>query len=342
MPVTLRRLGIAALAALALGIAASPLAGCGAKAPQAASGSIRVGYVPSEDCLTLWVAERDGIAKEAGLALTLTAFATAEERDAALAQGNVDAVAGDVVSAARMRVAGQPVRIATVLLGASPEQGRYGIAVKPKSGTTSLVQLAGKPVATSRGTLEHYVAESLLLFEGLGPVEIKTKAVKDPQARLDALVAGEHDAAVLPGPQLALAEKRGAKVIADDTHDVNFSQGVLVVSERFLDTTDGVKATRKLLEVLGTAAKAVDAAPESFRPLLVERLPLLEPVRNTYVVSAYPQPGLPVREDVEMVLDWMTRAELQKGDLVYEAFIWSPDGNVAVPPPSAPEDELVP
>lgn len=325
---TVRAAGGALALATAIALVSSGLGGCSSRSGDVAAGAIRIGYVASEDCLPLWVAERDGLAKDAGLGMKLSDFATAEERDAALAGGEVDAVVGDVVSAAKMRLAGTPVRIATVMLGAKPAEGRYGIAVRPKSGVTSLVQLAGKPVGTSKGTLEEYVLESLMMLDGLGPAEIETKTVKDAAARLDAVVAGEMDAAVLPEPYLTLAEKRGAKVVAQDTHDVNLSQSVLVVSERYLDTSDGAAATAKLREVLASAVTAIEADRGSFRSLLAKKIPAMEPVQSSYQVSPYPSPQMPTLDDVEMALDWMTRAGLQKGDLIYESLIW-------VPPPDA-------
>ena len=312
--------GGAAMLAL---VAASLAGGC---APSTAGPLLpmRVGYVASEDCLPLWVADRDGLFKDSGLDVRLSEYKTTSERDAALAGGQVDAIAGDIVVAARMRDAGTAVRIPTILLGATPEEGRYGIAVKPKSGLTSLTALAGKPVATSRGTLEEYVAESLMLLDGLGPAEIKMKAAPDVVARLEAVVSGQAEAALLPDPYLALAEQRGAKILSQDTHEVDLSIGVLVVSERFLDTTDGSTATRKLLPALTEASRRIDKDPKAYRGLLAERIPAMKPLAATYRVSHYPPAQLPALDDVETTLDWMTRSKLLHNELLYESLVWKP------------------
>lgn len=321
MPVT-RRV-VATVPALALTV--TLLAGCcspGGGEPTV--GTIRVGYVPSEDCLTLWVAERDELFDEAGIAVELTAYATAKERDAALVAGKADAVVGDIVSAAKLRAAGTGVRIPTILLGASPAEGRYGIAVKPDSAARSVVGLAGKPVATSKDTLEEYVCDSMLMFEGLGPNEIEFKVVDDDAERLEGVASGGLEAAVLREPYLTLAEQRGAKVVGTDAGDMNLSTSCLVSAERYLDTAEGARTTAALLQVLDAAGAAIAENPASARELLVEKAPAFEPLKDQYELSAYPKAQQPTLEDTEMVLEWMVRSEMVTDELLYESFVWTP------------------
>jgi NitT/TauT family transport system substrate-binding protein len=306
----------------AIAIAASVLAGCSSGGSQSDLSPMRIGMVPSEDCLPLWVAERDGLFKNAGMSVELKAYASPEERDAALKDGAVDVIASDVVGAARQRATGVPVKIVTLMLGATPSEGRYGIAVKPGSAVTSLVDLAGKPVGTSSGTMEEYVFTSLMYQAGLGPTEIKKQSSKNVATRLENLVGGKLDAALLPEPYLMLAEKRGAKVVAQDTSDTNLSQTVLVAAERYLDTRGGSASCAKLLEVWTSAAAAIDKDPASFRALLVSKIEAAKPLEKTYRVGTYPKAQLPTLDDTEAALDWMSAAKPLPSEVTYEALIW--------------------
>jgi NitT/TauT family transport system substrate-binding protein len=243
------RIGLVVL--LALAVAAPVSTGCsqGTAQDAGALSPIRIGTLPTEDSLPLWVAERAGLFKDDGLTVKIAVFQSAQERDAALTAGTIDALAGDAITAAALRSGGVPVKVVTVMLGATSKEGRFGIAVKPGSTVASLQDLAGKPIGSASGTIQEYVLDSLMLQAGLGPNDIKKQEVKKVSVRFESLMGGKLEAAVLPGPFLAMAERQGAKVVADDTGDSNISQTMLVVGERYLDTKGGSAATRALLEV---------------------------------------------------------------------------------------------
>jgi NitT/TauT family transport system substrate-binding protein len=321
------RIPIAVLLALALVVG---LVGCSGPAASTQTGAgskpakVRIGTLPTEDSLPLWVAEKRGLFTKAGLEVQIVPFASAQERDAALTSGAIDAFMGDIIAAASLRAGGVPVRIVTIMLGATPKEGRFGIAVKPGSKVTSLEQLAGKPVGTSSGTIQEYVLDQLMLQAGVSVDEIKKEEVKKVPVRLELLMQGKLEAAALPEPFLSLAEKQGAKVIADDTGDQNFSQTVLVVSQKYLDDPAGAKATGLLLGVWDEAVAVVNKDPNSFRALLVEKARLPQPLATSYAVNTYPSAQLPKKEQVDDVLDWMRGAGLLDASVTYEDLVWRP------------------
>ncbi len=288
------------------------------------SAKVRIGTLTTEDALPLWVAEKDGLFKKAGLDVTITVFPSAQERDAALTAGAIDGFMGDLIAAAALRAGDVPVRVTTIMLGSTPKEGRFGIVAAPGSTVTSLEQLAGVPVATSSGTIQEYVLEGLFGQAGVPADQIKKEEVKKVPLRFELLMSGKLQAAALPEPFLSLAEKQGARLIADDTQGVNLSQTVLVFSEPYLDKVAGATAVEKLLAVWDQAAAVIDKQPDSFRALLVEKARLPKPLETTYAVNAYPKHQLPTKEQVEDVLDWMKGAGLLAKDVAYADLMWSP------------------
>jgi NitT/TauT family transport system substrate-binding protein len=283
---------------------------------------VRIGTLPTEDSLPLWVAEKQGLFVKAGLEMQLVPFASAQERDAALTAGAIDGFMGDLIAAASLRAGGVPVKVTTIMLGATSKEGRFGIAVKPGSKVTSLEQLAGKPIGTSSGTIQEYVLDQLMIQAGVSADQVKKEEVKRLSVRLELLMSGKLEAAALPEPLLSLAEKQGAKVIADDTGDQNLSQTVLVVSQKFLDDPAGSRAMGDVLAVWDEAVAVVNKNPNSFRGLLVEKARLPEQLATTYEVNSYPTAQLPKREQVEDVLDWMKGAGLLSADVTYDDLMW--------------------
>lgn len=323
-----RHLRTALLVVLAAMLAAS-LSACSAATPaksgsEAAPAAIRIGTLPTEDSLPLWVAEKDGLFTKAHLKVEIVPFASAQERDAALTAGAIDAFMGDLIAAASLRAGGVPVKVATVMLGATPAEGRFGIVAKPGSTVTSLDQLAGKPIGTSSGTIQEYVLDQLMTQAGVSAEDVKKEEVKKVPVRFDLLMSGKLEAAMLPEPFLSLAESKGAKLVADDTGDQNLSQTVLVVAQKYVDDPAGAKTMTALLQVWNDAVAIVNADPASVRSLLVEKARLPKDLAATYKVNTYPTAQLPKQEQVDDVLAWMKSAGLLAKDVTYTDLMWQP------------------
>lgn len=321
---------VAALAVMLLGVVACSPAAPTSSAPAgnntpatSTPAPIRIGVLPTEDSLPLWVAEQRGLFKKAGLDVTLTMFQSAQERDAALTAGAIDGFMGDPIAAALLRNGGVPVKITTIMLGATAQQGRFGIALKPGSKVTSLKQLANVPIGTSTATIQEYVLDELMLAAGVPAAQIKTNEVPKVPVRFQLLMSGKLDAAALPEPFLSLAEKTGSKVIADDTTGPNISQTVLVFSQKYLVTAAGSSALTSLLKVWDESVAVVNLDPNSFRSLLVDKARLPAPLASTYQVNTYPTAQLPTAAEIDPVLAWMTSHSLLKTPLTYSDLIWS-------------------
>lgn len=289
----------------------------------AAPAKVRIGTLPTEDSLPLWVAERDGLFEKAGLDVTITTFQSAQERDAALTANAIDGFMGDLIAATALRAGGVPVKVTTIMLGATPKEGRFGIAVKPGSKATGLKALSGVPIGTSSATIQEFVLDELMKSAGVAEDGIKKEEVKKVPVRFELLMSGKLAAAALPEPFLSLAEKSGAKVIADDTTGANISQTVLVFSQRYLDDAANASAVAKLLGVWDEAVVTVNKDPNSLRALLVDKARLPEPLKDTYEVNTYPTAQLPTQEEVVAVLTWMKVEKLLTTDVTYADLTWS-------------------
>jgi NitT/TauT family transport system substrate-binding protein len=284
---------------------------------------IRIGTLPTEDSLPLWVAERDGLFKKAGLDVSITVFQSAQERDAAMTAGAIDGMMGDPIAATQLRAGGVPVKIVTLMLGADAKQGRFGIAVKPKSKVTDLKGLANVPIGTSTATIQEYVLDKLMEAAGIPAAQVKTSQVPKVPVRFELLMSGKLDAAALPEPFLSLAQLQGAKVIADDTTGANISQTVLIFSQKYLDDPAGSAATVKLLSVWDEAVAEVNKDPNSFRALLVDKARLPQPLATTYAVNTYPTAQLPSQPEIDAVLTWMKGKGLLKAAVTYADLTWT-------------------
>jgi len=143
------------------------------------------------------------------------------------------------------------------------------------------------------------------------------------------LMSGQIQAACLPDPLAAFAEHQGARLILDDTGDLNVSQTVIILTESSI-ASNPAGITRlasnpagitRLLEAYSRAVETINADPDAFRDLLVEMARVPEPIKDTYAVDHFPAPQVPTREQVEAVIKWMEDKNLLSLSLTYEDIV---------------------
>ncbi|NTU89000.1 MAG: ABC transporter substrate-binding protein [Actinobacteria bacterium] len=264
-----------------------------------------IGTMPVEDILPMWVAESDGIFEEIGINARVEVFQSAQELSVALAAGEVDFAMTDVQVATSLTTNGTPVTLEWVTLGATADQGRFGIMTSAASGYTELEDLAGVPVGVGSNTVPEYVFYKLMQAAGIPDDQIVGEEIKKLPVRYEMMTSNQVAAAALPASMLALGEATGSVLIADDTQGENISQSVMVVRSGFLETEEGVAALGAISEAWDSAVTSINSNPESYRALLIEKANLPQPVADSYPISTYPMAGKPTRDMVEPVLEWM-------------------------------------
>ncbi len=147
---------------------------------------------------------------------------------------------------------------------------------------------------------------------------MKVEEVKKVPVRFELLMAGKLKAAALPEPFVTLAEQGGAKIVGDDTKaKANWSQTVLVFSDEYLGKEGGEEAAAAVLAAWDVAVGNINAAPDDYRAMLVEKARLPEPLAATYQVNTYPTAAPPTQEQVDAVLQWMKAKDYLKADVTY-------------------------
>ncbi len=280
-------------------------------ASAAATASFTVGTLATEDLLPLWVAQDAGLFDGSGVQVEIVPFQSATELIAGVASGEVDLAMTDIMVTASMFASGIDVQMQWVTLGATADQGRFGIMVGPDSDITKLADLAGVPIGVGSNTILEYVMDKLMESAGVADDQIVVEELQKLPVRYQAMASGEVAAAALPGTLLALGEANNCKLIADDTQGDNLSQSVMIVRADVLSGANAQAGIAALESVWDEAVKLVNADPESYREILIDSASLPIEIADTYPISTYPAAALPASAMVDPVLDWMQ----QKGYL---------------------------
>ncbi|HOV80442.1 MAG TPA: MetQ/NlpA family ABC transporter substrate-binding protein [Bacillota bacterium] len=288
---------------------------------------IQIGLLPIADALPFYVAEEKGYFRAEGLNVELVTFQSAVERDSAMQAREIDGSIGDIVAVAALNNSGTQTKIVSLGLGESGREGRFAVVSPPGSGLVRPEQLKNVPVAISTNSIIEYVTDNLLLEKGLKPDEIKKEAIPKIPVRYDLLMKGQIRAACLPDPYAALAESRGANLVADDTES-NLSQTVIYFRNDFLEKNG--KETVLLLKAYAKAARGINENPAQYRDLLIDKAKVPPEAVDVFRMDHYPAPRLPEKEQVERVIRWMFDKGLLKNipgyeDLTAKGFIPADD-----------------
>ncbi|WP_235919114.1 ABC transporter substrate-binding protein [Heliomicrobium undosum] len=291
----------------------------GAQAPSvAAAGPVKLGILPIEDNLPFYVAEQEGLFKARGVDVTLVPFSSAQERDAAMQAGQIDGEVADLVAVALLQKSGTPVKVAAVGLGVNAKEGRFALLASPKSAVRQVSDLKNAQVAISENSIIEFVGDQILAEGGLRPADVKKMAIPKIPVRLQMLLSDQITAAILPDPLAFLAERQGAKLIADDTQK-NISQTVLLFRKDSVEKNR--EAIQKVVAVYGEAGQALTADPAKFRPLVVAKANIPKEIQDSYQSPTFSKPVPPSREDLARVMDWMAAKKLLEKPYAYEDLV---------------------
>lgn len=307
--------GAAALAALS----AVSISGCGSSSP-----SVKIGTMPTEDILPMWVAEKEGLFDKHGVQAEIVIFDSAQNLSAAITAKEVDLAMTDPMRTVKLCESGSELSMEWITLGTTPEQGRFGVLTSAGSGIESLEDLVGceQGVGVAANTVPEYVFDMLCEQAGVDVAKVKASEVPSLPDRYSLVAAGKLDAAALPGSMLALGQASGLVLLADDTKGDNVSQSVMVARADFkADNAAGLDAVRAAWD---EAADLINANPESYRALLAEKANLNEVVVDTYPISEYPHAtteagtsAYPPAELIEPQIAWMKKKGYTEKDVSY-------------------------
>ena len=294
--------------------------GCAKKAVQEEVKPLRIGILPIEDNLPFFVAEKDNLYANNGIKVELIPFDSARERDIAMQAGQLDIEVADMVAVALLRKGGADVKIASIGLGATPQEGRFVLLASPASTAKNVDDLKGKSIAISENTIIEYLTDEIFKLHNVTPQEIKKINIPAIPVRLESLTNNKIDAAVLPDPLASLAEKQGAKVILDDTKSsTNLSQTVFIIRNQAI--TDNKKGIKKLLQTYQQAGVALTANPETYRILALEKAHIPKPIQETYKLPTFSKLQLPTDDEITRTIDWMVEKKLLAKPFTYSELV---------------------
>jgi NitT/TauT family transport system substrate-binding protein len=280
---------------------------------------LKVALIPVLDVIPFYIADQNRYFAEQGIKVEGIPVKSAQERDVLMQTGQVDGMLTDLVSNALLNKDSAQVKAVYTSRHPYPGAPVFRILAGPQSGIADVAGLKGVPIGISQNTVIEYLTDRLLKSEGLAADEIAVQEVSQIPVRFEQLMNGNLQAATLPDPLAQGAVAAGAKPIVDDAKYPGLGQSVLSFSTKALDGKPNT--VRKFLIAWEKAVKELNANPEKYRSLLIDKGRVPQSIQDSYQMPPFPERGVPAVEDVADVLRWARDKGLVQRDIPYSDMV---------------------
>lgn len=187
------------------------------------SDTLRIGVLPTLDCLPWWVALGEGLLDSLPLPVSLATFDNSLDGDDALLRGALDGCVTDLVRGEWMRSRGAEIEYLT------STDAYWQLLSGRRARIKNVRGLKDKLVATTRHSAAAMLIDAVADSAAAEPDAVFRIQINDPRLRLKMINNNETDAAIFAEPQAAAARRGGHHVLADSRR-YGWQQGVVVVT----------------------------------------------------------------------------------------------------------------
>jgi len=251
------------------------------------------------------VADEAGYFAEEGVEIELISVSSALERDQLVIAGAIDGMVNDLVSTGIFNQDEPLVQIVSLARRAYPDAPQFRLLAAPRSNITIPSDLTYVEIGISENSVIHYIAQRILEAEGISAADLSFRAEPNIAIRYQLLMEGQFKAACLPDPLAQAAIVGGANLIADDTAlvETQFSQSVLGFRTEVIEQQP--EAVEGFLRAWMRAAEDINANPQAYRDLWLEKTNVPDSVKDTYALPPFPTYEITTEAAWEDTVAWL-------------------------------------
>jgi NitT/TauT family transport system substrate-binding protein len=277
---------------------------------------LSVAVLPITDVVPFYVAAQEGYFRDAGIEIELIPVSSGAERDTVVQTGAAECALTDINGVVLTNAGdANPLKIISTARQASSEQPVFFLLASPQSGITTPDQLQGATIAISENTIIDYWTDRMLDSVGLDPAAIEQTNVPAIPVRLELILSGQVDAAILPDPLASLAMLRGAPLVLNDASNPEIAVSVIVCRQDAIDAHPA--SIDALIAGWDQAVQAINADPEAHGNVLIENTRVPEPLQGQYTLPQFAVESIPSENQVQDVVEWSVGQGLIETSLTY-------------------------
>ena len=278
---------------------------------------LKFGILPVIDTLPLQVAAKEGYFKKHNLEVELISFMSANERNTAVYADQLDGFFGDLIATLLImdkkvsKGFPAPVKVINISYSTNPKQRMFALVTAPKLNLSNKKQLT---VAISKASIIEYLLSHFETLPVAGKYEYLPVEIKKMPIRVQMLLSGKIESALLPEPLVSLAESKGAKVL-----DTDQTLGMPLTNLAL--STSAIKYQDAFLKSYSLAVQALRDNPEKYRSLMAKTCRIPKPLVKDFPVYKFPFPRIPTKQEVDQVQTWMIKSKLINNKIPYATVV---------------------
>lgn len=274
-----------------------------AQAEDEAAVDLLVGVMPATDAAPIFWADEYGLFEEAGINVQVELFTNATHQQTSAQAQQIDVYMASLVEFL-IAIENNPEAGAIT----TSTDGVFPVVVSPKYDGGKDVSIGLMEISVT-----NYVAD---LF--LSDYALDKQFIAEVPLRIQMLLAGELDMAVLPEPMASNAQAQGLeKLLVSESDD--FSPNVMIFNQATLrEEADKVAAFH---QAYNAAVLAMEGQEEAVKALLLERIGLDESIQDLLVLPTYHLTRLPSEENVEAARVWLEQLLGQEITVSYDELV---------------------
>lgn len=212
--------------------------------------SLKVGVMPTLDCLPLYVASDARLFDTLGVTVHLKYFTAQMDCDTALERGRVEGAITDLVRAGHLQKRG------TALSFPIATDTYWQLITNKKSRVSELKQLSDKMIAITRNSATDYLA-NVAIDSAKPKFDVYRVQINDVFIRLKMLLNNEMDAVLLTEPQATKARIEKNPVLLD-SRDKGLHLGAFAFREKAMKSPERKKQLGLFLKAYNMAVDSIN------------------------------------------------------------------------------------
>lgn len=263
------------------------------------SAALKIGVLPTMDCLPLYVAKERRLFDTLGVDIRLKPFNSQIDCDAALLKGQLEGTVTDLVKTEGMKKKGTPLRYATAT------QARWQFVANRLSRITEMKQLTDKMVAMARFSATHLLAELCVDSAHLKRDDVFLIQINDPNICLKMLQNNELDAMLLPEPQ-ATSARIWKNPVLFDTEKRDIRLGVIAFREKVLTGKERKRQYAAFLKGYNAAVDSINKyGISAYAPLVKQYMKVDDQTIRQLPKIKYTHIAPPREKDIARAQKWL-------------------------------------
>ncbi len=263
------------------------------------SAALKIGVLPTMDCLPLYVAKERRLFDTLGVDIRLKPYTSQIDCDAALLKGRIEGTVTDLVKTEGMKKKGTYLRYATAT------QARWQLVANRLSRITEMKQLTDKMVAMARFSATHLLAELCIDSARLKRDDVFLIQINDPNICLKMLQNNELDAMMLPEPQATSARIWKNQVLFD-TEQRDIRLGVIAFREKVLTGKERKRQYAAFLKGYNAAVDSINKyGISAYAPLVKQYMKVDEQTIRQLPKIKYTYISAPREKDIARAQKWL-------------------------------------